>query len=45
MIPTIYTQKQLAELLHVSESTISRERKDGKIKALMVRGYMKAVEV
>jgi len=32
------TQPEVAERFRVSESTIYRERRDGKIKCLMVRG-------
>lgn len=38
MLPKTYTQEEVAEALRVSVTTIYRERKAGRIRALMVRG-------
>jgi predicted site-specific integrase-resolvase len=37
MLPKTYTQREVADALKVSETTVRRERKAGKLKALMVR--------
>lgn len=55
MIPAVYTRREVAQALKVSERTIAREQAAGRLKSLKVRGrpvfleervveYMKGIE-